>query len=362
MAHALKTVVSSSKKFGDEAYKMLPVRWRASDSQDSVRSVREGPGLAAESLKFHHRFLRALGGGYDDILEAVREVINYFDPMSSPSDILPYLSMNSGWPLDPNMPDSMKRLLIRSVYQMVYLGKGNLPRIASAARAFTGLQIKFETYTHGETMMRTGLSKLIVTINDVGSIATPPGTLSYILITGTDGDDLNPGDIVLLQYGSTKESAVIEEILPGRIVLATALNQFFPAGSRLIRIEGMGCQRRTNTLGIGRLRVSCSSRRNLMQMGRVSANNMIGSVQVASYRGQQGISDLGRARRFTFIAKVSASGELVDPKKDKLLRFLLNYMKPERCHFIVEYGEDMLQDNFRVGYSEFGSGPTLGGI
>ena len=122
-------------RLGDQLYALLPERWRSLDHSPITIS----PLGIAEKLSFHNRLMRVFGDAQEDILEALRAVLGWYDPLVADSDILSHLSQNVGWALDTSLTDGQQRLLIKHVCELIYRGKHKIADIQAALRAVTGL-------------------------------------------------------------------------------------------------------------------------------------------------------------------------------------------------------------------------------
>jgi phage tail-like protein len=134
-----------------------------------------------ETLSFFERFLR----GFEDAAEPMQEMLanldHYFDPDTTPSDCLPWLSTWVALVMDENWPELKRRCLIKEAVEL-YRWRGTRRGLSRYLEIYTGVkpQINDQPFMG----MRLGPNTLLgrdTKLGDVGyhtfvvTLVTPPG-------------------------------------------------------------------------------------------------------------------------------------------------------------------------------------------
>jgi phage tail-like protein len=362
-----------TEKFGDHLYRLLPGFWR--DLDHSARSVQlelsssSGAISEVEVLKFHHRFMRVFGDAYDElIIDVVRAVLQWLDPLLAPEDVLPHKSSTVGWPMDPGVPTSLQRQIVRRVYSLVYMGRGDLERIRLAILAFTGLQVTVwaPNTDPRRCVLCASLGNSSEVVSGGGSGADPGVVSQSVVVLSPAGQrvDVQVGDRVIVQHGGNMVVGRVVSVSGGQIDLDLEVNELLPEGAAAIHAPPAFMAGLSGTpLGLGCCRLGYTAAPNCVRLGHDSPNNMLsGSARLAWLSRGPAVSDEDRDRRFRFWITAPAKEEDVAAWQKKMLVLLADYMKPARVHYTLQYEDLGITDaKFRVDSSALSGGAKLGG-
>lgn len=356
-------------KIGDHLYKIAPHYYRASDSLpiSVATSPSSGSGSISgvETLKFFHRLLRCFGDAYDElILDKIREVLSYWDPLSAPADVLKHLSSRRGWPMDRSLPETTQRMIVKHIHDIVYMGKGNLEKIRLAILAFTGIQVT--VWAPNNDPRRAMLCREVGQTGAVSGAGELSGVIheSAVIMESSD-PDVEVGDEVIIQYGGSIQSGVVSSVSGHVVTVETGIQGQVQAGSSVMASPSPngndipGWQPH----GLGSCRLGYSRAMNCVRLNSGSLNSMLNGTARLSYLSSgPAVSDHDRRMRFSFYVVVPAAENAFATWQIKIIRFLAGYMKPARTHYILEFeNKDITEPLFRLCSSFVDGGARLRG-
>lgn len=333
---------------GDSLYNLLPEYWREEDHSPVYVAPEAGDEL--EELQFHQRFMRAMASGHDSILEAVNALLDWYDPLRCPEAELPRLALNSGWALDTSMSVTTQRLLIRKVFEMVYQRKGNIAAIESAVYALTGLPCKLTSCFSGKDVFIYRKKAIVSTVLTAGPLTSLGGSsvIQHELFT----TEITVGDQIAIISEVGYEIATVSSISTGIIQTDRALQYQHPVGAQIVFLHDSETLSDVYGYGYG-MRYGAGMRRVAFKYsGSVESGDCYGGNKkyTDGYCPNPATED-ERRRVFTFVIKFF---QIPTSLQLRITRRIVDYMKPARTHYRVEYDEIQPHGKFVYGNTRYG--------